>query len=116
MMLPGANSADAGDDARHLFGRTALDKFFEPAHRHYMDAGLSYIAALVQPDTDPGVAFDSGHRLNSYLSGGSRRWFRNRLAHKDPRMTDLLTTLNDHLVKRTLVHPSDELHSPEGIP
>jgi hypothetical protein len=99
MMLPGAYSADACDDARHFFGCTALEKFFEPAHRHYMDAGLSYIAALVQPDTDPRVAFDSGHRLNSYLSAGSRRWFRNRLSHKDPRMTELLTTLNDHLAR-----------------
>src|SRR5208337_4651128 len=99
MMLPGAYSADAGDDARHLFGCTALEKFFEPAHRHYMDAGLSNIAALVQPDADPGVAFDPGHRLNGYLSGGSRRWFRNRLSHKDPHMTDLLTTLNDRLAR-----------------
>jgi hypothetical protein len=73
MMLPGAYSADAGDDARHLFGCTALDEFFEPAHRHYMDAGLNYIAALVQPETDPGVAFDPGHGLDSYLSGGDRR-------------------------------------------
>jgi hypothetical protein len=59
-----------------------------------MDAGLSYIAALVQPDTDPRVAFDSGHRLNGYLSCGSRRWFGNRLAHKDPRMTRLVNNTN----------------------
>jgi hypothetical protein len=70
-----------------------------------MYAGLSYITVLVEPETDPGVAFDSGHGLDGYLSGGNRHWSPNRLAHKDPRMTDLLTTLNDHLVKRALGHP-----------
>jgi len=84
MVLPGANSADACDNPRDFFGCAALDKFFEPAHRHNMHAGLSYIAALVQRDTYPGVTFDSGHRLYRYLSYGTAPGFRNCFAHKDP--------------------------------
>src|SRR5208283_3460864 len=84
MVLPGANSADAGDNPRDFFGCAALDKLFESPHRHYMHAGLSYIAVLVERDTYPGVTFDSSHRLNRYLSYGSASGFRNCFAHKDP--------------------------------
>jgi hypothetical protein len=68
-MHPGADTADAADHARHLFGRHAFDEFFEPAQRHVAELGVGHVAAVIQGDADTGMPFDAGEGLDRYGSG-----------------------------------------------
>jgi hypothetical protein len=75
MMLPWTQSAYAGDYPGNFLGCPALDKFFKSAHCHDMYAGFAGVPVFVEPDTDPGLPFDSCYGLDGYLFGKRlHRW------------------------------------------
>ena len=51
MVLPGAESANAGHYPGYFFGCPALDKLFKTAHGHNMHAGFAGISVFIERET-----------------------------------------------------------------
>jgi uroporphyrinogen-III synthase len=58
------NAADALRNARHFAVGPAFAEFFKTAKFDDVKFGIGDIAFVVHEDTDLGVAFDAGYRIN----------------------------------------------------